>query len=176
MAVSKSLPVQRYREWSIATKVCVQNSRKWNVMFESHLETCIDWTSLDFQFIGFLSNLLLKIFIQFVTDAVTKFRPTIHNLIFKNCPKFQALTFLRLMSCSMSNEQNLCEKKYFNSNLYPKRRERYHLSIKGVLSRFLIYFVWPWYWTWTIWEWQSCTQKIGSRLRNMTSRIPFLSW
>ena len=104
---------------SIATKVCVQNSRKWNVMFESHLETCIDWTSLDFQFIGFLSNLLLKIFIQFVTDAVTKFRPTIHNLIFKNCPKFQALTFLRLMSCSMSNEQNLCAKKiYSNSNFY----------------------------------------------------------
>ena len=49
---------------SIATKLCSQNSRISNAMFESHvvrevLVTSVDRTSFDFQFEDFLSNLPL---------------------------------------------------------------------------------------------------------------------
>ena len=34
-----------------------------------------------------------------------------------------------------------------------------HVSIKGLLSRIMVYVVWPWYSTWTIQEWQCYNQK-----------------
>ena len=37
-------------------------------MFESYVETCIDWTSFDLRFKDFLSNPQLKIIIYCVTD------------------------------------------------------------------------------------------------------------
>ena len=47
---------------------------KWNVMFKSSIENSIDWTSFNFLFKDFLSNLL------------TQFRTS------KMCPKFQVLS------------------------------------------------------------------------------------
>ena len=49
----------------------------------------------------------------------------------------------------------------------------YDVLIKGLRSRILVYPVLPWYSTWAILEWQSCTQKSGSRLQNMTSHYHF---
>ena len=43
----------------IATKVCSEIGSKWNVMFESHVVTIVDRTSLDFWFEDFLRNLPL---------------------------------------------------------------------------------------------------------------------
>ena len=54
-------------DWTIATKVCRQNSSKWKAMSPSHVETCIDWTIFNFLFQDFLSKLLLKIVIFYVT-------------------------------------------------------------------------------------------------------------
>ena len=70
----------------------------------------------------------------------------------------------------MSIKQTLCESKYFNSNLCQMRQD---VLIKGLGSRILVYLFWPWYSTWAIQERQSCTQKIGSklRLRNTTSHF-----
>ena len=44
---------------SIATKVCSQIGRKWNAMFESHVETYIDRTSFNFRFEDFFNSLPL---------------------------------------------------------------------------------------------------------------------
>ena len=107
---------------SLATKICSLISSKWKLMFESHVKTCIDWTSFDFFF--------SKIFEQSATEnnhlqcywspvwtlpvvplwcdlrlghcsrrlVVIKllqphpYWPTIHNLILKFCPEFQVLS------------------------------------------------------------------------------------
>ena len=47
-------------------------------MFESHVVTSVDRTSFDFRFEDFLSN--------------PCYWPTIHNSIWKICPKFQAIS------------------------------------------------------------------------------------
>ena len=44
---------------SITTKVCSQNGRKQNAMFESHVVTSVERTSFDLWFDEFLSNLPL---------------------------------------------------------------------------------------------------------------------
>ena len=44
---------------SIATNVCSQIGRKWNVRFESHVVTSVEGTSFDFRFEDFFSNLRL---------------------------------------------------------------------------------------------------------------------
>ena len=90
---------------SIVTKVYSQIDCKWNVMFESHVVTSVDRTSFDFRFEDFLSNLPLQTFIYCVTDqlSITQSRRYVLNF------KLSVLTFSRLMSCSMSIEQNLCK-------------------------------------------------------------------
>ena len=65
--------------------ICSQIERKADIMFESHIETCIDWTSFDFRFSIFLaicnSNFnCLKLILYFVPDlpSITQsrtFRP-----------------------------------------------------------------------------------------------------
>ena len=47
------------------------------------------------------------------------------------------------------------------------------LKLKLCKSTILAYLVWPWYSTWAIWQLQSCTQIIGSRLQNVRSHTPF---
>ena len=49
--------------WINSNKSLQPISCKWNAMFESHLDTCIDWTSFYFPFEDFLSNLLLKMIV-----------------------------------------------------------------------------------------------------------------
>ena len=56
-----------------------------------HVETCIDWTSFNFRFKDFLSNLLLKIIICFITDQPSIARSRRSVLSFK----FSFFTFLR---------------------------------------------------------------------------------
>ena len=99
----------------IATKVCSQICCKWNAMFESSVETCIDWTSFDFHIEDFFSNLLLKTTICCVTDQL-------HNSIKKICPQSQVL------SSHISEVDKLIDEnwaklvsrgKVFNSNLCP---------------------------------------------------------
>ena len=71
----------------IVTKICSQKGCKWSAMFESHVETCIDWTSFNFWFEDFLSNILL---IYFVTDQPSISQSQISVLNFKS----SILTFL----------------------------------------------------------------------------------
>ena len=71
----------------IVTKICSQKGCKWSAMFESHVETCIDWTSFNFWFEDFLSNILL---IYFVIDQPSIFQSQWSVLNFK----FTILTFL----------------------------------------------------------------------------------
>ena len=87
----------------IATKVGRQNCSKWNAIFESHVETCIDWTSFNFWFHYFFINLLLKIMVYCVTGQASITQSWRSELHFR-C---SVLTFLRLMSCSMSIEQKM---------------------------------------------------------------------
>ena len=120
---------------SIATKVCNKVGRKWKAMFESHVEPCIDWTSFDSRFEDFFSNLLLKIIIYCVTDqpSITRSRRSVLNF------KFSVLTFPRLMGCSMSITQKLCEVKI--SQLQPMSKNspmRKFVSIKSLLSRCIV--------------------------------------
>ena len=105
---------------SIATNVCRQIGCKWNVMFESHVDNWleIDWMTFYLLCKDYLSNLLLKIIICCVTE---QYWQTIHNMISKFCPKFKfsVSSFLRLMSCSMSIEQNCVKGNIFKPTLCP---------------------------------------------------------
>ena len=56
---------------SIANKVFSQIGHKWNAVLESQVESCIAWTSFDFRFEDFFSNLLFKIVIYCVTDQAS---------------------------------------------------------------------------------------------------------
>ena len=82
--------------------------------------------------------------------------PTIHNSICNICPKFQVISshFSRLMSI----EQKLCEVKIFQLQSMLKA---IRCIFQGLLSRILIFRVWPWYSTWAIWVQQFCTAKNG---------------
>ena len=75
IAMSKSLETMSglILNWlqEFATKVYSQICSKWNAMFESHIETCIDWMSFNFQFEDFFSSLLLKIIIYFLCVLLT---------------------------------------------------------------------------------------------------------
>ena len=55
--------------------------------------------------------------------------------------------------------------KYLDPNLSPMGQD---VLIKGLLSRILVYDVWPWYTTWAIPGRQACKHKTGSRLWNTT--------
>ena len=98
---------------TIATKVCSQIGRKWNVMFEGHVVTSVDRTSFDFRFEDFLSSLPLQTIIYCVTDqpSITRSRRYVLNL------KLSVLTCSRSINCSMSIEHNCAKWRYFNSNL-----------------------------------------------------------
>ena len=113
----------------IATKVCSQIGGTLNVMFENQVETCTDWTSLNFQFKDhdFLSNLLLKKIIYCVTDqtSVTWFQRSALNL------KFSVFTFLRSMSCLMCIEQTLCKEKKLSNPIYVLFDNMYHQKVWG---------------------------------------------
>ena len=85
---------------------------KWNAIFESNLEICIDWVRFNFDSIFFKQSddsesefLILKIIINFVTDQ--PFITSFLNL------KFSVLTFLRFMTCSMRIEQKMCKENIF---------------------------------------------------------------
>ena len=51
----------------------------------------------------------------------------------------------------------------------------YRLRVADLQSLILVYSVWPWYSTWAIRERQSCTQKLYSRLQDVTSNIQYVS-
>ena len=99
------------------TNVCSKKGSKWILKFESRAETCIGWTSFNFRFKEFLSNLklLLKIITYCATDeqSITASRSSVLNF------KFIVLTFPMLISCLISIGQNLCERKNLNSNQCP---------------------------------------------------------
>ena len=71
---------------SITTKVCSQIGRKWNAMFDSHVVTSVERTSFDFRFECFFEQPATE------SNHLQCNWPTIHNLISKICPKFQAIS------------------------------------------------------------------------------------
>ena len=107
-----------------------------------------------------------RMIIYYVTDlsSITQSRRSALKL------KFSVLTFLT--SLSSWNEQKMCVEKIFQLQFMSNA---IIWIDKSLLSRILVYLVWPWYSAWAMLQWQSCTQKIGSRLQNMTSHIPFFS-
>ena len=92
--------------WIDLSQSFSQKSCKWE---ESHAGSCIDWTSFCFYLKIFLSNMLLKIIINFVADqpSITWFWK------FVQISKFSVLTFLRSMACSISIQWKMCKEKYF---------------------------------------------------------------
>ena len=148
-----------------------QSQLEWNVMFESHddVVTCIDWTSFDFWYC--FSNLHWKLCCW----------PTIHYSMPKICPKFQVLSSYFSDSklwgqwaarCALSQK---CGKRIFQlhsmSNVMMCIDQRFSAKNSGISFLVLIY----WYSTWTIWEWQSRTLKIGSKLQDVTCHWLFFS-
>ena len=70
----------------VAPKICSQEGCKWDAMFESHAETCIDWTQFNFLLKDFFSNLFTK-------NHQLCCWPIIQNLILQICTVFQVLRF-----------------------------------------------------------------------------------
>ena len=86
----------------IATKVGRQNCSKWNAIFESHVETCIDWTSFNFWFHYF--------FYQSATqnNGLLCYWPSTQSWRSELYFRCSVPTFLRLMSCSMRIDKKMC--------------------------------------------------------------------
>ena len=61
----------------------IQICRQWKAVFESDVETCIDWMSFNFLFESAESAAQ--------NNHPLCYWPTIHNLILKTCHKFQDL-------------------------------------------------------------------------------------
>ena len=77
---------------SMATKVCSQIGRIWNVTFESHIVTSQvqPWRDgLRFS----IWRLFEQSALALVNNHLLCYWPTIHNLILKICPKIQVLSF-----------------------------------------------------------------------------------
>ena len=92
---------------SIANKVCSQIGSKRKAIFQSHVETCISWTSFHFLFKDFFQQSASE------NKNLLCYWPTTHNPIFKVCPKFQFFSphFYHV------DDLKLCEEKMCNSNL-----------------------------------------------------------
>ena len=76
------------------------------------------------------------------------------------------------LSCSMKIEQKNCKEKILQLQ---SMSFTINVLISDLLSRILVYLVWPWCSISAIWKWQSWVQKNGSRLLNMTSNT-LLFW
>ena len=130
-------------------KVCSHINRKWNAIFESHIVTSVDRTSFNFQHEFFFEQS------AFVNSHLLCYWPIILNLISKicHCLKFQVISshFSRLMSCSVLTFSRLMSCLWRLTSML----NAINVLIKGMLSRILVFHVWPWYSTWTIWNWQS---------------------
>ena len=136
-------------------------------MFESHVVASLDGTSFDFRFEDFLEQS------AFVNNHLLCYRPTIHNSISKICPKFQVLSFT---FSRLSIEQKWCEHcevKLFqlHSMLNAIRciDQRFAFKNSGSSCLALIFNLNNSRTT------NLYTQKIGCRLRDTTSNIPFFS-
>ena len=105
----KSIMIQQVSIWIL----CRSTTLQWKAMTESHADTCVGGESFQVQ-----------LWIQRLCKQCSSEHhhpqccwPTIHtvNLLSKICPKpnykFSHLFFLRSMTCSMSIEQKMCEKK-----------------------------------------------------------------
>ena len=96
----------------IATKIGRQNCSKWNAIFESHVETCIDWTSFNFWFHYF--------FYQSATqnNGLLCYWPSIHHSILKIWITFQMLSshFSEVNELLNEHWAKNVKWKYFNSN------------------------------------------------------------
>ena len=70
----------------ITSKVCSQNCSRGKEMFESHLETYIEWTSFEFWSQDFFQRSATE------NKHLLCYWPTTHNLISKTCYNFQVLS------------------------------------------------------------------------------------
>ena len=119
----------------ITTKVCSQIGSKWNVIIESHVETCkMPLTG------RFFEQFATQIIIYCVIDqpSVTQSRRSVLDF------ELSCLTFLRSMSCSMSIEQNLCREENFQLSCMSNAITCIY---KGFQFRILALIVLPWYLT-----------------------------
>ena len=80
----------------------------------------------------------------------------------------QLFTFLKSMICSMS--EKCAKRKYFISNLYPMQK---YVSIKALLSRIVVFLVWPRCLRWGTRKWKYYKLKIGSSLRYLRLKLRF---
>ena len=98
----------------------------------------------------------------------------IHNSISNICPNFKCwvLTLITADELLDGHWAKIVPRKKFQSI---SNAITCIYLIKGLLSRILVFLVWPLYSTLAIREWQSCKQKICSRLWSMTSHEQFLS-
>ena len=81
------------------------------MIFGSHVETCIDWTSFDKDFEPFTAQ----------NNHLLYYSPTIYNSISKICPKFQVLSsyFSEVYEQHYEN-QDLARKNWFQVVKYDK--------------------------------------------------------
>ena len=113
-----------YSSESIAAKVRYQIRHKWKAMSESYLETCLDWTSVDFRFKDFFCNQPLKIIIYCVTDQPSRAR------------------FRRSFSLFC---WNVSREKYLNSN-YVECDNMCRSKVCGQELWYILSLTWTW-WT-----------------------------
>ena len=158
MAVPKSLqiflPKACYSE--PITLVCMPKVKgKWKAMLESHFKTSMDWTifkdNLQFLNLRFFIHQLHKITIYWVTYQQPSARSQAQRYVLYF--KFSEPEADKLLNLN-EHWEKLCEERIFQLQFMSKAI----ICIeKALLSRILVYYVWPWYSTWAMLEWRSWT-------------------
>ena len=130
------------------------NSNVWKLLFHRVL-----------QWLDELRDSIQRFFVQSATQKKLSqnkhlmcYWPTIHNSIWKICPKLQWQVLSSHFSEILWPACWRMQRKYFNSNLMSMLQ---YVLIKGLLSRILVYLVWPssWYLTWESCKKIQCEKK-----------------
>ena len=95
--------------------------------------------------------------------------PTTRNSITKICPKLQVLSSHFSEVNQLHDECWAKHNQWENISTVTTIYVLCYNTYWRLLSRNLVYLVWPWYSTWVIREWQSCLQQFRLSLQNMTS-------
>ena len=132
-----------------AAKVGSQSGCKWNAIFESHDGTCMDWTSFDFWFKDFFSNLA---WICNWNNHVLGYWPTIHeNLEYLSSTSSSHSHFSEINELLNKHPTQNWAKNVQTENIStPINVQCYDKLIEGSRSRILMHLVWTRYSTWAI--------------------------
>ena len=143
--------LNQYQPKFAAKAESVANGMLCLIQFESYVDTCIDWMSFNFRFKDFWA-------ICYSTVLLNN-HPWVDPKDLSYISSSQFSHFWSWWFAQWALTKNCIVRKYFDSNLCPM------LYWEKWLSRIRVYLVWPWYSTCAIRGWQSCMQKICSRLR-----------